>query len=61
LMDEEYPRVTISNITESKVGTYTDNATDLGKETLAATQESNVGESTGGNESSGDNYDDLPF
>jgi len=40
LMDEEYPRVTISNITESKVGEYTDNASDLGKEILA--ERSNV-------------------
>ena len=57
LVDEEYPRVTISNITESKVGTFTDDATDLGKETLAKAAETQVDESTGNSE----NYDDLPF
>jgi len=61
LMDEELPRVTISNITESKVGTYQDNASDLGAETLA---ETSVATQETGSEDvppSGDNYDDLPF
>jgi hypothetical protein len=64
-LDEEYPRVTINNITESKVGTYTDNASDLGKETLAETveNESVETEQTTENQSSGtgSDYDDLPF
>jgi len=63
-LDEELPRVTINNITESKVGTYNDDAVNLGAQTLAqaAEEESNattaedVPEGTG----SGD-YDDLPF
>ena len=63
LMDEEYPRVTISNITESKVGEYTDNASDLGKEILA--ERSNVVEEhTDENQETGSgstDYDDLPF
>jgi len=64
LVDEEFPRVTISNITESKVGTYTDNASDLGAETLAATTATPPLQVTQGADedaSSGDNYDDLPF
>jgi hypothetical protein len=64
LVDEEFPRVTISNITESKVGTYSDNASDLGAETLAATANAapaNLQVTQGADESSGDNYDDLPF
>ena len=34
LEDVEYPRVTISNITESDVGTYDDDATDLGSDVM---------------------------
>ncbi len=36
LVDIGKPQVTISNITEAKVGTYNDDASDIGKETLAA-------------------------
>jgi len=57
-LDDEYPRVTISNITESKVGTYTDNASDVGKETLAESTPAAEAQ-TGG--TSGESYDDLPF
>lgn len=35
LADLGKPKVTISNITEEKVGEYTDDASDIGKETLA--------------------------
>jgi len=59
LIDEEYPRVTISNITESKVGEYKDDATDLGKETIAATSKAvTVAEEESGGS---DDYEDLPF
>jgi len=57
-LDEEYPRVTINNITESKVGTYNDNASDLGAEILAnAPKVVDVVEE----EPESDNYEDLPF
>jgi hypothetical protein len=38
LTTQETPRVTISNITEEKVGTYKDDASDIGKETIAETK-----------------------
>ncbi len=60
-LDEfETPRVTISNITESKVGVYTDNASDVGAEVLAETltDEEETSDVEG---NLGDNYDDLPF
>jgi len=56
-LDEEYPRVTINNITESKVGTYNDNASDLGAEILANTPKAVEAE----DEPESENYDDLPF
>jgi len=34
-LTETAPRVTITNITEDKVGTYTDDASDVGKEVIA--------------------------
>jgi len=64
---EELPRVTISNITESKVGTFTDDASDMGAETLVETADvaasTNSEETTeeSGDVGEGDNYDDLPF
>jgi hypothetical protein len=71
---EETPRVTISNITPEKVGTYTDDATDLGKETLAQsrtqvqTESADVDEDDApdgvdedNNQDLGGDYDDLPF
>jgi hypothetical protein len=60
-LDEEYPRVTISNITESKVGTYTDDASDIGKETLVASTEAVEQSTSNSSPDSSDNYDDLPF
>lgn len=69
---EETPRVTISNITPEKVGTYTDDATDLGKETLAQSKaqtrtqvvvdEEEIPEDVDDeNQETGGDYDDLPF
>jgi hypothetical protein len=58
-LDEEYPRVTISNITESKVGTYQDDASDLGAEILASSNTTNDTTDEVGEDS--ENYDDLPF
>jgi len=60
-------RVTVSNITKGDVGTFEDDASDIGKETLAATVtpttnpvSTNVEASVDDDESDGD-YDDLPF
>jgi hypothetical protein len=61
LIDEEYPRVTISNITESKVGTFTDNASDIGAETLAETSTTSEASGESEDNSGSVNYDDLPF
>ena len=62
-LDEEYPKVTINNITESKVGTFKDDASDIGKETLVATKAvvNNTVEDTNEVDTSDTNYDDLPF
>jgi len=61
-LDEELPRVTINNITEAKVGTYVDNAVDLGASALAETKELSTAPvvETPAAEESGD-YNDLPF
>jgi hypothetical protein len=56
-VDEEYPRVTISNITESKVGTFNDDAMDIGAEAAAKVNASNTTEP----EDDGEDYSDLPF
>lgn len=62
LIDEEYPRVTVSNITESKVGTYKDDASDLGKETLAESAKTQAEETTGSEDTgNSSDYEDLPF
>ena len=62
LTDEEYPRVTIENITESKVGVYKDNAVDLGAAALAETSGTVETNTPDAPESSGSGeYDDLPF
>ena len=55
-VDEEYPRVTINNITESNVGVYKDNASDLGAEILANKPKLEIEY-----ESTKDDYEDLPF
>lgn len=60
--DEEYPRVTISNITPDKVGTYVDNSVDVGASILSqAKSESNEEAPDPGKEGTGEEYDDLPF
>jgi glutaredoxin len=56
-LDEEYPRVTVSNITEANVGTFSDTAVDVGAAVLASEAE----ETTDEDQSSPDNFDDLPF
>jgi len=73
LIQQETPRVTISNITPEKVGEYTDDASDIGKETLAeasvippstVTIESAttpVENSSEKNQDDSSDYDDLPF
>jgi len=69
LVNQEIPRVTISNITEQNVGAYTDDATDLGKETLAQNQNQTQadeddtpdGINEDDNQDMGGDYDDLPF
>lgn len=67
---EELPRVTISNITSEKVGTYTDDATNLGNEMLekatTPTPTITIGKvddltTTNSNDESESEYDDLPF
>lgn len=61
------PQVTIGNITQENVGTFTDDATDIGKEVAAETPTLTVGADapeviaeTATTEESED-YDDLPF
>ena len=53
-LDEEYPRVTITNITESKVGTFKDDSSDVAAEVIAEATPTDA-------EPAKDNYDDLPF
>jgi len=57
LDEEEYPRVTISNITEANVGTYTDDAVDVGKEITASASAEESNQSI----EDSNQYDDLPF
>lgn len=56
------PQVNISNITPENVGTFTDDATDVGKE-VAAEQVSNAPETIADTPATGDgeDYEDLPF
>ena len=53
LTDDEYPQVTISNITEEKVGKFTDNAVDVGDEIMGSEPETTA--------SNKQEWDDLPF
>jgi len=66
------PQVNIGNVTEKNVGSYNDDATDLGKETLTNTSASESNNEQQNNDSDdtpddatdlpdGDDYDDLPF
>jgi len=73
--DEEGPRVTISNITQEKVGTYVDHSVDVGAAILstpkaAAPETADAAAPTGTPEAATDpgqddgsapDYDDLPF
>jgi len=73
LEEQKSPRVTISNITESKVGEFKDDASDIGKEAMSEKSsndssndsDDNYEESdddVNTNESDdGSDYDDLPF
>jgi len=69
LTTETLPRVTISNITEDKVGEYKDNATNLGQEIIADKQKAAVTKPEVVNEpvnepevdDTDSDYDDLPF
>jgi hypothetical protein len=73
LVEQETPRVTITNITPEKVGTYTDDASDLGKEILTNAPDNSSDEDTveypeedgepvtDEGQDIGSNYDDLPF
>lgn len=56
-LDVEYPRVTVSNITEANVGKFQDTAVDVGETILADVDEPVTEE----DQSSSDNFDDLPF
>jgi len=66
-IDEDYPRVTISNITADKVGQYTDDAVNVGKSLTnnAPTTAPSVAPSTeqtgSADAGSKSDYDDLPF
>jgi hypothetical protein len=57
-LDVEYDSVTISNITESNVAKYKDDAMDVGAQALAETS-TNVETST--NDEKDEDYSDLPF
>jgi hypothetical protein len=60
--EEEYPRVTINNITPEKVGTYTDTSVDLGATVLAKAEKETPKVVVAEEEpSSEETYDDLPF
>ncbi len=58
LDEEEIPRVTINNITEANVGTFKDDASDMGKEVLSSV---NTETNEVGNDAPSGDYDDLPF
>jgi len=70
LVEEETPRVTISNITPEKVGKYDDDATDIGKEISAENQTGTPTNDVDDDVDTlsdepdvdgGADYDDLPF
>ncbi len=56
----EYPRVTISNITESNVGSYSDNSVDVGQTIINSAPTTTVS-NTGAEVDMGGDYEDLPF
>lgn len=59
--DDEYPRVTINNITESKVGEYEDDASDMGKEVIHNNESQNIESDNSVDNEVPSEYDDLPF
>lgn len=62
LIDEEYPRVTINNITADNVGTYKDDAVDMSQASVTTSSQPAMTQSEPEPESSSEeNYDDLPF
>ena len=63
-LDEEYLRVTISNITESKVGTYQDDVVNVGAAALSSnanTVQSSEPENVSNDAPGSGDYEDLPF
>lgn len=58
LTEQESTRVTISNITAKDVGTFKDDASDLGMETLA---NASTLDDNDADDNMGRDYDDLPF
>ncbi len=63
-LDDEYAtsKVTISNVNASKVGTYTDNAVNVGNELIEKHEPQNEASiEDEGNDGDGNSYDDLPF
>jgi len=65
LIDEEYPRVTISNITPNNVGEYKDDAINVGEAALKSTSTTQsapvIPDKQEENNTSNNEYDDLPF
>lgn len=61
LFDVEYPPVTISNITSENVGTFVDNAVDMGKSVLGQTSAEPETETESSESEEKDEYSDLPF
>lgn len=73
LQQQETPRVTINNITESKVGEFKDDASDVGKDAIAENKSDDndqdednempedVNDNQEDNDSDSSDYDDLPF
>jgi hypothetical protein len=58
-IDEDYPRVTISNITPSKVAEYSDDASDIAEEVHIEVQKTQAVEAPV--TSKKEDYTDLPF
>ena len=61
---QEYPRVTINNITADNVGTYKDDAVDMSQASVTTSSQPAMTQSEPEPEpesSSDENYDDLPF
>lgn len=56
--EDEYSRVSISNITESNVGTYKDDAVDIGAEISSKPSQNEV---PSNDDEESDDYGDLPF